>query len=278
MESINPDALAATKKTQNKITEYRAMLQAWHEADVVTLAGYILGFPGDTPDSIARDIRVIQRELPVDILEFFMLMPLPGSQDHKELYERGVPLETDMNAYDSTHATADHALMSKAEWEESYRRAWNAYYTPEHAETVMRRAAHWGTRANKIKWIMMTFHGSATIENVHPLDGGLIRRKRRRDRRPGLPLESRVAFYARYAYDTVAKQLRLLRMYLRYQRCYRRAVGDRLRGAAHDVAMRPVRGEDLTRLELFTSTRSAKAVADRARLTAALRRPAVSEA
>jgi radical SAM superfamily enzyme YgiQ (UPF0313 family) len=147
LESINPDALRGSSKTQNKITEYRAMLHAWHAVNVVTLAGYILGFPSDTPESILRDIRTIQRELPIDVLEFFMLTPLPGSQDHKDLYLRGARLDADMNAYDSTHATMDHPLMSDDEWVAIYRRAWKAFYTPAHVETVMRRAAS-GARAS----------------------------------------------------------------------------------------------------------------------------------
>ena len=32
LENINPDNLLAAKKRQNKITEYRQMLQAWHDA------------------------------------------------------------------------------------------------------------------------------------------------------------------------------------------------------------------------------------------------------
>ena len=78
LENINPDNLLGAKKRQNKITEYREMLLAWKAARVVTYAGYILGFPNDTPASIAHDIDVIKRELPVDLLEFFYLTPLPG--------------------------------------------------------------------------------------------------------------------------------------------------------------------------------------------------------
>ena len=48
LENINPDNLLAANKRQNKITEYRLMFQQWHERGVFTLAGYILGFPGDT--------------------------------------------------------------------------------------------------------------------------------------------------------------------------------------------------------------------------------------
>jgi hypothetical protein len=53
-------------------------------------AGYILGFPTDTPESMAHDIDIIEKELPIDILEFFCLTPLPGSEDHKKLHAAGV--------------------------------------------------------------------------------------------------------------------------------------------------------------------------------------------
>ena len=62
LENINPDNLAAAKKRQNKITEYRKMLLAWKGQGILTLAGYILGFPADTAETIQRDIAIIQKE------------------------------------------------------------------------------------------------------------------------------------------------------------------------------------------------------------------------
>src|SRR6201991_235470 len=73
LENINPASLAGAKKRQNKITEYRKMLLAWKQQRILTYAGYILGFPSDTMESILHDIDVIKRELPVDLLEFFIL-------------------------------------------------------------------------------------------------------------------------------------------------------------------------------------------------------------
>src|SRR5580704_1946776 len=113
LENINPESLMGTKKRQNKIWEYREMLHAWRDAKVMTWAGYILGFPTDTPQSIARDIEIIKKELPIDILEFFCLTPLPGSEDHKNLHMRGVAMDPDMNKYDLEHVCTSHALMAK---------------------------------------------------------------------------------------------------------------------------------------------------------------------
>src|SRR5882724_2681604 len=129
LENINPESLLGTKKRQNKIWEYRDMLLAWRHQKVMTYAGYILGFPTDTPESIARDIETIKRELPIDILEFFYLTPLPGSEDHKNLYTRGVPMDPDMNKYDLEHACTAHPLMSKEAWTKVYYDAWARYYS-----------------------------------------------------------------------------------------------------------------------------------------------------
>ena len=114
LENINPENLLGAKKRQNRITEYRAMLQAWREAGAITYAGYIIGFPGDTKASILRDVEIIKRELPLDILEFFFLTPLPGSEDHKTLWSKGAWMDPDLNKYDLNHRVTHHARMSDA--------------------------------------------------------------------------------------------------------------------------------------------------------------------
>ena len=93
---------------------------------MLTYAGYILGFPTDTPESILRDIEIIKKELPIDLLEFFCLTPLPGSEDHKMLYMKGVAMDPDMNKYDPEHPCTAHPLMSKETWERVYMDAWHA--------------------------------------------------------------------------------------------------------------------------------------------------------
>ena len=106
LENINPDNLIAAKKRQNKITEYREMIQKWREHGAITYAGNILGFPSDTKESILRDVEIIKRELPLDILEFFFLTPLPGSEDHKVLLQNGIWMDPDVNKYDLNHLRA----------------------------------------------------------------------------------------------------------------------------------------------------------------------------
>ena len=120
----------AAKKRQNKITEYRKMLLAWKAQGIMTLAGYILGFPADTPETIRRDIAIIQNELPLDILEFFCLTPLPGSEDHQMLWKTGVAMDLRPQQLRRGARLHAHPRMSKQEWEAIYREAWSLYYTP----------------------------------------------------------------------------------------------------------------------------------------------------
>jgi len=226
LENINPESLVGAQKRQNKIEEYRAMLDAWHSIGALTLAGYILGFPADTPESILRDIGIIQRELPIDLLEFFILTPLPGSQDHRALYDRGVAMDSDMNRYDLAHVTTDHQKMSRQEWQDIYHKAWDAYYTPGHVETLIRQGKAWGFPPRHMMGKLLAFHACARIEQVHPLEGGLFRLKYRLDRRPSMPREGWARFYTRYLWDIVRKHARFLVFVLPYLRAlYRVQMG-----------------------------------------------------
>jgi radical SAM superfamily enzyme YgiQ (UPF0313 family) len=267
LENINPEALKDARKGQNQITEYRAMLQAWHRVGTLTYAGYILGFPNDTPESIERDIRIIQRELPIDILEFFILTPLPGSADHRKLHLAGVEMERDMNRYDVVHVTTRHPKMTDDELLGIYNRAWDLYYSPEHVETVLRRAKHWGYDPHNMMWKLLTFHAPPLLERVHPLEGGLFRRKYRRDRRPGMPRENPFAFYARYGWEIAVKHARFARLYWQYRTTFKRVLSDHR--PYTDTAMAPVQASDVDVLDMFKTTAGARAAADRQRRRAA---------
>jgi len=258
LESINPDSLLSARKKQNKITEYRKMLLAWKYAGATVFAGYILGFPSDTPESIIRDIKIIQRELPIDLLEFHCLTPLPGSEDHKRLYNTGAYLDPDLNKYDLEHVTAAHPIMSPEQWEKIYQDAWKAYYTPEHMKTVMRRATATNSNPGNMLFLLSWYWGCIALEKVHPLQGGYLRRKYRNERRPTLPLESPLVFYSRYVADLVWKHMRLARQILRLGSCRRQLKRDPKAREYTDLALTPVLADEFDAYEMFSTSESAK--------------------
>ena len=259
LENVNPDNLLAAKKRQNKITEYRKMLLAWKAEGVMTIAGYILGFPADTPETIRRDIAILQHELPVDIVEFFCLTPLPGSEDHQVLWKKGGEMDPDLNIYDIEHVCTPHPRMSKAEWEGIYREAWPLYYSPEHNKTLLRRAIATGVPISSLIKLLVTFGTSVPLENMHPLQTGVLRLMRPSERRPGLPRENAFAFWPRFIWQTLRKNVIIV------SRIAGLAVTawmlGRQPGAREyiDTALTPVGEDGDASMDLFTKTSGAAA-------------------
>ena len=266
LENINPANLLGAKKRQNKITEYRTMLLAWKSARVITYAGYILGFPNDTLNSILHDIDVIKRELPVDLLEFFYLTPLPGSEDHLKLVRAGAPLDPDMNKYDLNHVCTTHPRMSRTEWDRAYKLAWQRYYTIDHIETILRRVTSVGANASNALFLITWFKGSIDLEKIHPLEGGFLRLKFRRDRRSGRPIEPMWRFYPQYAFEVVGKLVRWAWLYMRLRRIYLAIKRNPGRFEYTDLAMTPVADDETQTHELFQTNAAQAYVGNERRL------------
>jgi hypothetical protein len=176
------------------------------------------------------------------LLEFFYLTPLPGSEDHKNLYMKGVPMDPDMNKYDLEHACTAHPIMSKETWTQVYADAWKRYYTDEHVETIMRRAVVSGINRTKVLDSLTIFSGAARIEGVHPLQFGFFRRKLRAERRSGMKVLNPLIFYPWRAFDCLKVMTQWGRLIWRYRRIMRKVTKDPAAATHFDKALRPHTG------------------------------------
>jgi hypothetical protein len=144
-----------------------------------------------------------------------------------------------------------------------YRSAWDIYYSGEHVERVIRRSKAWGYDPRNMMIKLLSFHAVPRIEKVHPLEGGLFRRKYRRDRRPEMPLESPFVFYPRYAWEILSKHVRFARMYWQHWRTLRRVERDSR--PYSDVAMSPVEDSEFEEMQIYTATPAAKFAVEKLR-------------
>jgi tRNA A37 methylthiotransferase MiaB len=190
MESVNPQNLEAEGKKQNKVEEYRSIIKEWHDAGVLVHTGYIIGLPWDTKEQVAEDIRFLKDEVGPDQASFFMLTPLPGSHDHREMKRRGDWMDPDFNKRDSFHATISHPRMTAEEWTEAYEDAWKTFYSKEN---MVRNLARWSD-SPKNYWNLMSvyfwYKNAALIEKQHPMVAGFFRLKDRTARRAGYAVDS----------------------------------------------------------------------------------------
>jgi radical SAM superfamily enzyme YgiQ (UPF0313 family) len=270
LENINPDNLTAAKKKQNKITEYRKMLLAWKQQGILIFAGYIVGFPGDTPESIRRDIDIIKRELPLDVLELNILTPLPGSEDHKVLWTRQTDMDRDLNKYDLEHAVTDHPKMTREQLQDIYTEAWDLYFTRDHIETLLRRAAATGVPVGSLAKALIQFASQMQLEKIHPLQSGLIRLKHPDERRPGLARESAWVLYLRHARDLIVRNAVYARNILWIQSLRRRIERDPQRHAYMDQALTPVLDDEEESFDYLSKTDGAKAAIEHLKKVAEL--------
>ncbi len=196
LENINSDSLEGAKKRQNRVEDYREMFLAWKRHPVIIICGYIIGFPKDTKASILHDIEVIKQQLPVDCLYLNYLTPLPGCEDHRQLYTTGAWMDQDMAKYDLNHRVTHHPVMSDQDWEEAYLAAHRSFYSYEHMNTVIRRMVALRSRKPKMTVNrLLGYREAVRLEGVAKLEAGVFRIRRRRQRRHGLPRTNPLVFY-----------------------------------------------------------------------------------
>lgn len=120
------DKLDPWQARRRLIERYRTAVEAWHDIGASVECGYILGFRGDRR-GVGREAARDLVEIGVDITTFFLLAPLPGSEDYARAVSDGTLLERDFNEYFHrsmiAHPTLSPAEL-EAELEEAIRRMW----------------------------------------------------------------------------------------------------------------------------------------------------------
>ena len=181
MESVNADNLEAIGKRHNHTNEYGEMVETWHRHGVLVHVGYIIGLPFDTRASVRRDMDVLCNDVKVDLASLFMLVPLPGSHDHREMVEQCVPVDADCNTYDGLHETFRHPRMPVGEWRAAYDDAMQMIYSKENMVNTLLRSTPEHRR--HLFWLFAWYRYSA-LEGIHPMATGVYRLKDRKSRRP----------------------------------------------------------------------------------------------
>ncbi|MCZ6563887.1 MAG: radical SAM protein [Deltaproteobacteria bacterium] len=189
MESVNPENLKAASKGQNHVDEYEQIAREWYDAGVVVHVGYIIGFPFDTKEQVPQDIQYLMDVVKPDQASFFMLTPLPGSEDHRKMKKAGEWMDPDFNKRDSFHVTIKHPKMTAEEWTQAYDNAWVRFYSKENMIRILSRWSHNPGVYWNLMSIFFWYKNAALIEKEHPMVAGFFRLKERTSRRPGFTID-----------------------------------------------------------------------------------------
>ncbi len=183
VESMNPRNLEGANKPQNQLDRFEGLWEKCHAAGIVVHAAYIIGFPHDTVESVAEDVGRLQA-LGADQASFFMLTPLPGSEDHARAVAAGAAIDEDLNRSDSFHAVIAHPRMTGRQWFSSYVGAWRQFYRVGNMVKALKRLKKREDRQYLLRnyvWYRWSF----ATEKMHPMIAGFYRLRDYHDRRPG---------------------------------------------------------------------------------------------
>lgn len=186
IETLNQQNLAGAGKTQNLGRDLQRLFRLCHDHEVIVHAAYMIGFPHDTPASVADEVDRLHA-LGADHTSFYIRGDIPGSEDWIRLVTSDSPMESDLNKYDSHHCVNPLNLqMTDKECEAVYQKAWRQFYSvPKMIEARKRfsnRSARWG-----LLLVHLWYWWATRVENTHPMIAGFYRFRPPWDKRPGTP-------------------------------------------------------------------------------------------
>jgi radical SAM superfamily enzyme YgiQ (UPF0313 family) len=201
IESLNPDNLNFATKFQNTddrkhkltleaarahvIRKYHRVVDNWHKFGISVHAGYMLGFPFDAADC-GRVAAQTLKKIGFDIVSFFIMTPLPGTEDQVRYTQEGAIIDWDFNNLDSQHVTLKHDLMDSDSWLRAYREAFTSFYSvPRFVHEIFTMCGGRGLAAEARRSVVRQFlyYFFSYRQGRHPMVGGIWPIKRRDVRR-----------------------------------------------------------------------------------------------
>jgi radical SAM superfamily enzyme YgiQ (UPF0313 family) len=183
-ESFDTAALRDAHKLHNDPGKYARIVELCRANGITTHFSNILGFPGDTESGILRHLAML-RELAPDVASFYILTPIPGTEQYDEFLREGRIRETNLDRFDGTTVTWRHPNLSDGELRALLFRCYREFYT---ASDVARKSGRVLRRTRDFRRFAASFavSGQSVMSRIaaarerHPMAGGLGRVRRDR--------------------------------------------------------------------------------------------------
>jgi len=98
LESFSQNTIDSMGKTTNKIGEYKKAIDNFHDYGIKVIGSFIFGFDSDEKDVFKNTFESI-KEMDIDIAEFNILTPLPGTYIFKQFEQENRLLTKDWSKY-----------------------------------------------------------------------------------------------------------------------------------------------------------------------------------
>jgi len=129
LEAVNPSFLQQTSQTKERWRScYEPAVKRLRERGVIVYASFMIGFDNES-DKTVDEVVDWAIENKIDIAEFMMLTPLPGTELFEEMSKAGRIRTRDWNLYGLGDCVFEPIGWSKEGLEEALKRAYKEFYS-----------------------------------------------------------------------------------------------------------------------------------------------------
>ena len=179
VESFHRQTLIAAHKTQNHPELYGEIVRLCQKHNVQSHFSNIIGFPEDTDRSVREHVETL-RELDPTVASFYILTPIPGTEQYDDFLEAGRITEKNLDRFDGQSSTWRHPNFTKEALESLLFECHRMFYTLKRTvsralETFLRNP--FSTDA-LVGLNQPVFSRYSAYRRRHPMSGGvgLLRR------------------------------------------------------------------------------------------------------
>ena len=180
VESFDRETLIAANKKQNRPDTYHNIVRHCRDNGIGSHFSNIIGFPQDTEESIRHHLEVL-RSIAPNWASFYILCPIPGTEQYDDFLEAGLIVERNLDRFDTTCLTWKHPNLSPERLSHLLYECYSKFNTVGHSLRNIRnknRKNGRGSFKEKLGSLAMsTFIRYCSWRQTHPMSGGVIRAK-----------------------------------------------------------------------------------------------------
>ncbi len=102
LETLSPENLAIVNKKVNAVEKYKELIARLHDNGIGIIGSFMFGLDNDDEDVFKRTADFVEQTR-VDVPQFSILTPLPGTRLYEQMEREGRIIERDWSKYDGSH-------------------------------------------------------------------------------------------------------------------------------------------------------------------------------
>jgi radical SAM superfamily enzyme YgiQ (UPF0313 family) len=130
-ESVSQQTLDTIGKNTNRVDEYQHAVDNIHRHGMAVIGCFMFGFDSDTPAVFEETLRVV-KELRIDVADFSILTPLPGTPLFQRLDKEGRIRTKDWTHYNLKTVVFTPQHMTPEALLEGVQRMYKGFYAPSY--------------------------------------------------------------------------------------------------------------------------------------------------